>query len=390
MMMRRCCLLPLRQQQVVCRELSGGWKLSTALVHGDKSLSHLSDVAAPIGVSTTFERADDDSADFVYSRSSAPTRSRCEALLGALEGPGVSALLFSSGLSAVHAAFSGLLGTEKVKRVLISGGYHGTHEALRALQRTGSPLKVEALDSVLEDGDVLWLETPKNPTAELADVEKYVCRARKKQNCNVIVDATLGPPPLQYPLHLGARMAVHSATKYFAGHSDCLAGVVFLKTDDTHLLEELRRTREAIGTVPGSLETWLLLRSLRTLDLRIKRQTKTASDLADFLRTQDHMVKEVHHFANSPLAKTQMPLGVGATFAIDMKTEAQARALPKTLTLFKDATSLGGIESLAEWRRKYDNNISPTLVRLSVGLEHLDDLIQDFNQAFDKINNQKT
>jgi len=354
------------------------WATSTVLLHADGAkevkYSHAADVAAPIGVSTTFERFEGGPDAHVYSRSTAPTRSRCESVLSALEsGDAVEAraTLFSSGLSAVHAALSALL--KDSRRVLIAGGYHGTHDVLRELGCAVAPLRLDEL----RDGDVCWLESPKNPTGELADVEAFAEKAKTLKNCNVVVDATLAP--LQRPLERGARLVVHSGTKYLAGHSDCLAGVVAARADDDDLLARLMKTRAAVGTQAGSLETWLLLRSLRTLELRVAQQTASAAKLADWLRTRTDVVRTVHHDGHSPLAP---PRGVGGVFAIELHTEAQAKALPGALRLFKDATSIGGVESLAEWRRRYDDTIPPTLIRLSVGIEHVDDLIADFTHAF--------
>ena len=345
------------------------WSTSTMLLHADGAAvgtSHDSDVSAPIGVSTTFERVAGDS-EHIYSRESAPTRQRTEAVLSALEGG--TALLYSSGLTAVHAAVSALM-KEGKRRVRISGGYHGTHAALGTLD-----MEVAELGNDIRPGDIVWLETPKNPTGELEDIARYVATG-----ADVVVDATLAPPPLQRPLTRGARMVVHSATKYLGGHSDLLGGVVAVQKEDP-LLKHLIHLRHSIGTHAGSLETWLLLRSLRTLDLRVQRQSSTAATLAAWLRTQSPIVSQVHHAGDTNLARTQMN-GVGGVFAIDLATESMARALPGTLRLFKDATSLGGVESLAEWRRRYDSAISPTLIRLSVGLEDSDDLITDFQQAF--------
>lgn len=355
---------------------------STMALHADATgtFSHEWDVAAPIGVTSTFERVNDE-AGYVYSRSSAPTRSRCETVLAALETQGgveAQALLYSSGLAAVHGALCALMSETPgaKRRLLIDGGYHGTHAVIASLNSAHVQLDVCGL-SEPQPGDIVWLESPKNPTAELADVAAYA-------STDVIVDATLGPPPLQYPLTFGARLVVHSATKALAGHSDAVAGLVLCAADDP-LASVLTKQREAFGAVPGSLETWLLLRSLRTLDLRVKRQTATAAAIVDWLRAGVPGVKAVLSAHGTDLAARQMPKGVGGTFAIELDDEAMARAFPRTLKLFKDATSLGGCESLAEWRRRYDDNVSPTLIRISVGLEDPDDLIADIQAALDKL-----
>lgn len=362
------------------------WRTATVAVHADNAglpeLSHDWDVAPPIGVTSTFERRNGQ-APHTYSRTSCPTRSRCEQVLSSLEAQGgvpCRALLFSSGLSAVHGALSVLCRGEPAKRLLISGGYHGTHAVIAELKATGATFEVAPLpgpEGVIA-GDVVWLETPKNPTSELYDVAEYAARG-----ADVIVDATLAPPPLQYPLAVGARVVVHAATKALAGHSDVVAGVVVAA--DEGILGDLERYRHAVGCVPGSFETWLLLRSLRTLDLRLHRQATSAAELARWLRSHDKVVA-VHSSAGSELARRQMKDGlVGGTFAIELQTEEMATKLPAALTLFKDATSLGGCESLAEWRRRYDDQISPRLVRISVGLEHPEDLRCDFERALDTL-----
>lgn len=360
------------------RVLSTGrnWKPSTLAVHADNdptSFTHDWDVSPPIGVSTTFERKANSGPD-VYSRESCPTRGRCEAVLSALCGG--QARLFSSGLSATHAALSALSSDEgKKRRVLISGGYHGTHAVVDNLKSLYEVAPLPEDPSRVAPGDVVWLETPKNPTCELSDVAAYVATGE-----DVVVDATLAPPPLQNCLDLGARLVVHSSTKSLSGHSDGLSGVVV--SSDQRLDQKLKRHRGAVGSVPGSLETWLLLRSLRTLDLRIRRQSTTAVEVARWLG-QHPRVSAVHFAAGSDLAKKQMNEAglVGGTFAIELESENLATSLPTNLALFKDATSLGGCESLAEWRRRYDDEISPRLVRLSVGLEDPKDLIDDLAQA---------
>ncbi|KAJ8599701.1 hypothetical protein CTAYLR_004719 [Chrysophaeum taylorii] len=319
-----------------------------------------------------------------YSRASAPTRARCECVLSAVESVGgvdARALLFSSGLGAIHGAMSAIAAG---RRLLVSGGYHGTHEVIAALNASRPLFEVAPLPepSEVEPGDVAWLETPKNPTGALSDVEAYASRG-----ADVVVDATLAPPPLQYALARGARLVVHSATKSLAGHSDVVAGVVAARADDD-ILGVIERHRNGAGAVPGSLETWLLLRSLRTLELRVDRQSSSAAELAAWLGTARGVVR-VHHAAGSPLADRQMPRGLGGTFAIELETEEMARSLPGKLALLKDATSLGGAESLAEWRRRYDDAVSPRLVRISVGLEDPDDLIHDFKQALDALTRKK-
>lgn len=382
-----------------------GWHPATVAIHGDAwdvpLSSHEGDVAPPLGVSTTFEQS-----DHVYGRDTAPTRQKCEAVLGALEGG--AAVLFASGLAATHAAVAAVAGRSPGRtRVAIDGGYHGTHATLKCLAALGAEVDVvplpppEACGATLAAGDLVWLETPKNPDCALADVAAYAHHAP----CAVAVDATFAPPPAQTLLKSGADVVVHSATKYLCGHSDALAGVaatadegldaarfaaspVIIVSLPSFPLQALRDHRNAAGTPPGSLETWLLLRSLRTLHLRVAAQSATALDLATYLETRGDLgVRAVRYPGLGPsaaLAARQMAHG-GGVFAIECRSATAAQALPATLRLFRDATSLGGVESLAEWRRKYDDDVSPYLVRLSVGLEDAADLKRDLTEALETL-----
>ena len=265
---------------------------ATAAIHADALLDDVAqlstdaDVAPPLSLSTTFTCG----APHVYSRSSNPGRARAEALLGAIESTEtctVHAILYSSGLAASFGALAGLL----PKRVAVAGGYHGTHQVLGMMQRISGgascatiplpPPSEEAL-KVLQPGDVLWLETPRNPDCEVMDIGAYVRLAKQVGDVKVIVDGTFAPPPLQRPLALGADVVMHSTTKSLSGHSDAIGGALCVA--DECLAEQLRADRGALGSVPGSLEVWLLQRSLRTLHLRVRQQSETAATLAAWLQ----------------------------------------------------------------------------------------------------------
>jgi len=384
---------------------------STAAVHADALASDRSpwefsteaDVSPPLSLSTTFSCPPDD-AGHIYSRITNPSRGRCEALLGAVEGTPsdpAHAVLYASGLAATFAALSRLL----PKRVAISGGYHGTHLVLDQLSRISGGAACEAIAlpppeeaaSTLRPGDLLWLETPLNPSCELADIAAYCDAAKAVGGVHVIVDGTFAPPPLQRPLLLGADVVMHSTTKYLAGHSDAMGGALCVA--DAQLAQELRDDRTALGSTPGSLEVWLLMRSLRTLYLRVERQSETAAALAAWLQAAAEgeaghplagMVHSVHHpsLPSDPshaVALKQMMGGFGGCLALELSTEQAARELPAALTLFRDATSLGGVESLIEWRRKYDDAISPLLLRISVGLEDREHLQQDLLESITRV-----
>ena len=383
---------------------------ATAALHADAAhawaYSTDADVSPPLSMTTTFVCPPDDGSGHCYSRVSNPTRDRAEVLLGSVESApdcAAHAVLYASGLAAAFAALSALV----PPRVAICGGYHGTHLVLAQLRRISGGSKFETVPllapsemrATLQAGDVLWLETPRNPDCHVADICAYVAVAREVDGVKVVVDGTFAPPPIQRPLVLGADIVMHSSTKYLSGHSDAMGGA--LCVSDPALASQLKEERTAMGSTPGGLEAWLLLRSLRTLHLRVARQCETAATLARWLHGavdgggggggSNHqlsgLLRSVAHpsLASDPshaVAKRQMHGGFGGCLAIELATEAAARALPAALSLFHDATSLGGVESLIEWRRKYDDAVSPLLLRLSVGLEEPEHLQMDLQQAY--------
>ncbi|KAG6041297.1 hypothetical protein E4U41_005125 [Claviceps citrina] len=388
--------------------------LSSRAIHADDYISAHRAVAPAMHVSTTFRYPDnpddlqrsgdpekppdwnnlDPSAPLdshIYSRDSNPNTTRLEAVLTSiLGGPSVT---YASGLAAFHAMLVRL----NPKRIAIGEGYHGCHGVIQILSRlTGLqklPLDCDAAE--LGPGDVVHVETPLNPTGEATNIQYYADRAHRV-GAYLTVDATFAPPPLQDPIALGADVVMHSGTKYLGGHSDMLCGV--LTVAPTHdWARHLRDERLVLGSVMGSLEGWLGLRSLRTLELRVTRQSQTATALVDWLSTQlkdprttvvGRVVERLHHASLQPEAaetgswlQRQMPAGYGPVFAMVMRDVDRAKRLPAKLRLFHHATSLGGIESLIEWRAMTDPRVDPRLVRLSVGVESLEDLKADLEQA---------
>ena len=233
---------------------------------------------------------------------------------------------------------------------------------------------------LLGEGDVVWLESPRNPDLRVPDVAG-ACAGP----ADVVVDATFAPLA-QRLLDEDVACVIHSATKGLGGHSDLLGGVAITRCAD--LADRLAWHRTAAGAAPGSLDCWLLLRSLRTLDVRVNRQNATAQRVAEALEASGLLQRVLYPgLASHPdhaVAKRQMT-SYGSILAVECRSEAAARALPEALTLFRSATSLGGVESLAEWRRKYDDAVSPLLVRLSIGLEDPDDLIGDLLEALRRL-----
>ncbi|KAI9659011.1 MAG: hypothetical protein M1821_001971 [Bathelium mastoideum] len=395
-------------------------------------------VAPALHTSTTFRYTDDlsrlrpttdeslyEAADlskqppYVYSRLTAPNSTRFEQILATLLKGDV--VTYSSGLSAFHAALTFL----NPKVVAIGhgqlGGYHGCHGVLNLYQRVSGCKIVDlfADDAVwdaagLGKGDVVHMESPLNPTGIAYNIAEFADRVRKR-GAYLTVDATFGPPPLQNPFVHGADIVMHSGTKYFGGHSDMLCGVLAVNPERERersaqgmetWWKGLMVDRIFLGSVMGSLEGWLGIRSLRTLELRVQRQSQNATELVAWLdsRTKEpgvvadteaagsegeavrKTIAKVMHASlqkeDSAWLKEQMPKGFGPVFAITMQSREMARRLPSKLQLFHHATSLGGVESLIEWRTMSDKEVDDKLLRVSVGVENVEDLQLDLLNGF--------
>lgn len=280
----------------------------------------------------------------------------------------------------------------------IGGGYHGSHGVL-SLHTKLTGAKVLPLDCSEEEfssGDVIHLETPVNPTGEAFEIERYAKKAHSR-GAFLLVDSTFGPPGLQDPFLWGADIVMHSGTKYLGGHSDMLCGILASKNEKW--IEELREERTYLGSIAGSLESWLGVRSVRTLALRVQRQSENAEKIVEWIdgiltdkidagsgSDLKRCVASIHHaslqYKDNDWLRKQMPNGSGPVFALMMKSEGLARRLPSKTQLFHHATSLGGVESLMEWRAMSDRTVDRRLVRLSIGVEFEADLREDLANAF--------
>lgn len=335
--------------------------------------------------------------EYVYSRESSGNPTRLEAVLSSLlKAP---CLTYSSGLAAIHAAY--ILLTPK--RISIGNGYHGTHGVLEIHKRV-SGCKELPLDCPAEDlsaGDLICLETPVNPTGNAFNISHYAEKAHSR-GAYLMVDSTFAPPPLQDPFTWGADIVMHAGTKYIGGHSDLLCGV--LATKNKAWLAKLAEDRVYLGSVMGSLEGWLGVRSVRTLELRVQRQSQSATELVEALSgaldghsvgtglsqsdvdVVKEVVAEIKHASLQQADKSwltkQMPVGYGPVFAVVMKSDDLAKRLPSKLHFFAHATSLGGVESLVEWRTMSDSTVEKTLLRFSVGIEDARDLLDDLVSGF--------
>ena len=360
-------------------------------------------VTEPIHLSTTYERAADGSYPhgYLYSRNHNPNRNGLEAALASLEG-GSSCAAFGSGLAAVTAIFQGLQPGDHV--VAPTDIYHGTANVLKHLfakwQVTAAFVDMTDVDGVTAavranpKTRIVWIETPSNPLLQCVDIAA-MAQVAHAAGARAVADNTFASPALQRPLDLGCDLVMHATTKYLGGRSDVMGGAVVTRTDDDAFLQ-VRTAQLYGGAVPSPFDCWLVMRSLPTLPWRMQAHCANAMKVATFLR--DHpKVKVVHYpgLDDSPfhaLAKRQMS-GFGGMLSFEAKGEgdagkAAAMAVAAHVDIFTRATSLGGVESLIEHRASIEGPDSKTpqgLLRVSIGLEHADDLIDDLAQALDRV-----
>ena len=350
-------------------------------------------VTPPIHLSTTFEREADGSyrSGFVYSRYANPNRHALEQCLAQLEG-GTAAACFASGSAATAAVFQAL---EPGAHVLApDDAYFGTSKLLRDVF---GPWKLEMTAVDMTDANavsramrpstrLVWVETPSNPLLRVVDISRMAELAHAA-GAYCVVDNTWATPVLQRPLELGADVVMHATTKYLGGHSDVLGGALVWRGDEG-LAPRIRAIQTSLGAVPSPFECWLTMRGVRTLPWRVRAQSGNALALAQHLAQHDR-IAAVHYpgLATHPahaVAARQMS-GFGGMLSLEVRGgRDEAMALAARLRIVGRATSLGGTESLIEHRASVEGpstRASESLLRLSVGLEHVDDLIEDFESA---------
>ena len=351
-------------------------------------------VATPINLSTTFEREADGSykSGYVYSRAENPNRQLLEDSLAALE-KGAVGFAFSSGMAAITALFNTLKPGEHL--LLPHDVYYATKvmaedlfgmKGIEISTVVMSDLKA-VKKAIQKNTAIVWLETPSNPQLNISDIAK-ISKMAHKVGAICAVDNTWPSPVLQRPIEHGADVIMHSTSKYFGGHSDVLGGCLVLKEKNA-LVEQIKSIQTLTGAVPSPFECWLVTRGIKTLHVRVMQQTKNAAKLARFLEKHPKIERvnypglksHPHH----KVAKKQMTEGYGAMLSVQVKgTAKNAMQLTGRLKLFTTATSLGGVESLVEHRKSIEGESSPTpdnLLRISVGLENVEDLILDWEQA---------
>ena len=341
--------------------------------------------------------------EFDYSRSGNPTRKALEETLASLEG-GCGALAFASGMAATHCVTSLL----KTDDHIVAGSdiYGGTYRLLHkvanragievTLTDTTDPANLES--AITPTTKLVWIESPGNPRMSITDIAACAEIAHR-HGALVGVDSTFASPVLTRPLELGADIVMHSATKYLGGHSDLMGGA--LVVGDQQLYDELYFVQNATGAIMGPMEAFLCSRGLKTLWLRVREQCRTANQLADWLADHQRVVRVLYpgleDHPGHPIAKRQMDQGFGAMLSFEIQGGyVAAKKFVESTRLFQLAVSLGAVESLIEQpasmsHASYDaedrakHGITDGLIRLSVGLEAIEDLQADLKQAFESV-----
>ncbi|PVU94162.1 hypothetical protein BB559_003060 [Furculomyces boomerangus] len=373
-------------------------RMSTQSIHADQHLIVSPEVAPGITLSSTYLYSKNGHTSpnfgndqlYQYSRYGTPTIARAESVLGTLTNG--YATMHSSGLTSLFA----LLIHYRPTRIAMKNGYFGSTNVVNLYRTLVPNLVVISLSDQFKENDFVWLETPLNPTGEVDDIRYYANKAHAV-NAILAVDSTFAPPPLCDPFKQGADVIVHSGTKYFGGHADVLCGVIVTKCREMN--EALHKQRNVMGATPGSMEAWLILRSIRTLELRVRQQSKTTHMLVAWLANAAKgcnlietdgipvgAIKSVKHasiqtFSPSFDVCAQHPNGFGPVFSVVFKTQEQALFVARHLRLTTFATSLGGVMSLADWRHGDDPTQDPGLLRISVGLEDIEDLKNDWRST---------
>jgi cystathionine gamma-synthase len=370
--------------------------LETMSIHAGQEIDPTTgSVIPPIYLTTTFERAPDGSFPhgYIYTRNGNPNRAMLETCLATLEG-GATCVAFSSGLAAAMSIFQALRPGDHV--VAPDDAYHGVTRLLRDIM---APWGLEYTRVDMRDPQnvaaalrpntrLVWIETPSNPLLKIADIAAIADIAHQA-GASCAVDNTWATPVQQRPLDLGADMVMHATTKYIGGHSDVLGGAVVFRANDA-FAERVRFLQINGGAVPSPFDCWLTLRGIQTLTYRVRAHAASAMRVARFLATHPR-IERVHYpgletHPGHAVAARQMQ-GFGGMISIEVQGgEAAAMAVAARVRIITRATSLGGVESLIEHRASVEGPESvtpPNLLRISVGLEHPDDLIADLAQALE-------
>ena len=376
---------------------------NTKVIHGGQHHeSSTGAVNVPVFLTSTFaQKSPGVHSGYEYSRAANPTRQALEDSLASIEN-GARGLAFGSGLAAIDCVLKLLNPGDEV--IACDDLYGGTYRMFtRLFEKYQLKFHFVNMDDVSnisskinDKTKLIWLETPTNPLMKLIDI-KAVCNLVKDKEILVAVDNTFASPYLQQPLDLGADIVMHSATKYLGGHSDVIAGALITK--DAELGEKLHFIQFASGGILGPHDSYLVLRGIKTLALRMQRHSENGQKIAEFLenhpKVKDVIYPGLESHPQYELAKRQMPKGFGGMVSFNFKSGKKEDAVKflENLKVFTLAESLGGVESLANHpalmthasipaEKRAELGISDDLVRLSVGIEDVDDLIEDLGRAF--------
>lgn len=361
-------------------------------------------LATPIYQTSTFEQqAPGVNLGFDYARSNNPTRKVLEDLIASLEG-GANGYAFASGLAAIDAVIKLLQQGDEI--VAVDDIYGGAFRLFtQVYEKFG--ITVNYVDATNADNlalaissktKLIWLETPTNPTLKIADIEA-IAKIAKANNILLCVDNTFASPALQKPIEFGADIVLHSATKYLGGHSDLIAGLVATSTPE--LGEKIKFFQNASGAILGPFDSFLVIRGIETLPLRVKQHSANAQKIAEFLLEQE-LVNHVYypglpqHKNHAIALKQQSAFGGIVTFDLKIDNSEIATKIVTQTKYFKLAESLGGVKSLVcipsqmthksvPKEKRYQAGITDSLIRLSVGLEDVEDLIEDLKTVFQTI-----
>jgi cystathionine beta-lyase len=362
-------------------------------------------ISVPIYQTATYvQEAPDVNRGYVYARTNNPTRSALEKIIAELEG-GVAGFAFASGLAAIDSIVKTLKSGDEI--VAVDDIYGGAYRLFSLIyQKFG--IKIHYVDTtdasniiefLNENTKLVWLESPTNPTLKISDI-KAIAELAHQVGALVVVDNTFASPIAQNPIELGADYVMHSATKYLGGHSDLLAGLVVVNSEK--LAEEIRFIQNSSGGVLGPQDCWLVIRGIQTLALRVERQCENAVKVANFLASHpdvDHVnYPGLPSHKNHEIAKKQQNglFGGMVSFSLKNDTQEAAQAFITSTKYFVLAESLGGVKSLLSQpsqmthksvprEKRLSSGINDSLIRLSCGIEHADDLISDLKQAFEKV-----
>lgn len=382
---------------------------ATKLIHSIPVDPLTGSISVPIYQTSTFvQEAPGENKGYDYARSNNPTRGTLEHIIAELEG-GQAASAFASGLAAIDAVVKLLQSGDEILAVddIYGGAFRlFTHIYAKfgiTVNYVDTTDVVNVLDAITPKTKLVWLETPTNPTLKISDIEA-IAKIAKQNGAWLCVDNTFASPALQQPIKLGADLVVHSATKYLGGHSDLIAGVVVSKTQD--LGEKIKFIQNASGAILSPHDSWLVIRGVETLYLRVNEHSKNAQAVAEYLETHPAVDAVYYpglksHHNHHIATKQQSGFGGVVSFTLKTDTEAAAKTFVCSTELFKLAESLGGVKSLLchpatmthksiPTEKRQAAGVADSLVRLSVGLENVTDLIRDLEQSLDKVKSQKS